>query len=118
MAVNTMKVLVMYAGDYSGENDKGQHMEGCSVDYYFFGDNGEALAAVDNVITGPVGFRRAKANLTLDSRRKITVVPAIYDAAFGMRVGSDGKPVNYIQDLQYYCPVEIKALPVSAAAKK
>ena len=40
-------------------------------------------------------------------RQKITFVPGIYDATMGMNIGSDGKPVLTVEDLDFCSRVQI-----------
>jgi len=44
---------------------------------------------------------------------KIKRAPALYDAEFSMSIGSDGKPVLKIIDLDYISDVQITPVPDS-----
>lgn len=50
---------------------------------------------------GQVGQQRAKCSMSPDKRKKITWVPGIYDATMSMKIGSDGKPVLTVEDLDF-----------------
>lgn len=40
-------------------------------------------------------------------REKISFVPGIYEAKMGMKIGSDGKPVLTVEDLDFFSRVQI-----------
>ncbi len=106
------KILLMYAGEYEMKDDDGRIVEGCVIQYFFFGQNGEQIST-KNELTGPVGYQRAKCSVDKLLRQKIIKAPAIYDASFTMNVGSDGKPILKISDLKYAGDVDIKMVGVS-----
>lgn len=106
---NKMKILVTFANQYDVDNSRGT-----TLNYFFWGENGEAFKTTGNP-TGAVGYQRAKNTLPYEMREKITWAPAIYNAEFEMSVGSDGKPVMKVKDLEYFCDVEIKAKPLAAS---
>ena len=119
--MNQLKVLVMYATDYSiqDESNPGRVNEGCTIQYYFFGDHGENLTPQLGNLgpdSGPVGYQRAKCSAKKEVRAKIKRLPAIYDATFEMSVGSDGKAVQKIVDLNN--PVEVDFSKILAAPTK
>ncbi len=111
------KILVMYAGDYDMKDDDGKVLKGCVLQYYFWGENGERLRAVNNGSTGTVGYQRAKCSIDFDKRAKISSVPAVYDASFIMTVGSDGKPVLKVNDIDYVGDVLIQGSGLPAEKK-
>ncbi|MBO4857892.1 MAG: hypothetical protein J5527_05210, partial [Treponema sp.] len=78
-----LKVLVMYATDYSiKDEDTGRINEGCTIQYYNLGEKGELLQQIGSVSgrpEGPVGYQRAKCSADISLRKKITLLPAIYD---------------------------------------
>ena len=113
--METSKILLMYAGEYQMKDDDGRVVEGCVIQYFFFGNNGEQITSKNETV-GPVGYQRAKCSVDLSLRPKIIKAPAIYDAAFSMNVGSDGKPVLKIIDLKYAGDVDIK--PAASVSKK
>lgn len=111
---NVFRILVMYAGEYSiqDESNPGRVNEGCTIQYYFYGDHGEALETMTKGSAGPVGYQRAKCSTNKDLRAKFTKLPAVFDAAFEMSVGSDGKAVQKIVDLDNMIPVDFSRLIV------
>ena len=115
-----LKVLVMYATDYSiKDEDSGRVNEGCTIQYYNLGNNGELLQQIGSVSgrpDGPVGYQRAKCSADISLRKKISLLPAIYDAEMSMTVGSDGKMVLKITDLDNYQPVDFSKLLGTAGA--
>lgn len=108
--MDKQKILVTFANLYDVEGVKGM-----TLNYFFFGDHGEFLAPVADYSGGPVGYQRAKCSMNCEAREKITFVPGIYNATFSMSVGSDGKPVMKVADLEFLGQAEIKM--VSASSK-
>lgn len=100
------KILLLYANQYSLKNEEGRLMEGVTCNYYF----NTTLNAVGNK-DGSVGQRPAKGSMPVEAFWKIKMAPAIYEAEFDMKIGSDGKPVLSIVDLDYIEEVALK--PVS-----
>lgn len=94
--MNKARILLMYAGEYSIDAQS----SGCILNYYFFGEKGELLAQQWSAV-GPIGYQRAKCNMDFKMRDQIPAAPAVYDAEFSMKVGSDGKPVLTVQSLEY-----------------
>ena len=110
---NRMKILVMYAGTYDMPAKDGQDaMKGCTVQYYFFGENGEQLSPVQNWdIQEAVGVQRNKVSLEYAMRAKIHTAPGLYYGDFQMVTGGDGKPVMKLRDIVFVEPFEVsKAL--------
>jgi hypothetical protein len=107
--MNTMKILVTFANVW--KMDSGA--TGCTINYFMFGENGELMEPRDDLSGGPVGQQRAKCSLDVNMRQKISFVPGIYDAMMSYKIGSDGKPVLTVEDLDFVSPAVIK--PVSAA---
>ena len=93
--MNKIKILVMYANEYDVDGNKGT-----TINYFFFGENGEMLKP-QFAPNGQVGYQRAKVSLPWDKRAKIIKAPAIYDAELEMSVGSDGKPVMKVVNLDF-----------------
>lgn len=105
--MNKMRILLMYANPYDMIGEKGKSITGCTLNYFFWGDAGETLKPIEST-TGAVGYQRAKCSIDLELRHKILKAPAIYDASFAMAVGSDGKPVLKVVDLDYVGDVEFR----------
>lgn len=100
------KILLLYANQYSMKDEDGRLVEGVSCNYYL----NTSLEAVGNA-DGSVGMRAAKGSIPFELFFKIKKAPAIYDAEFVMKVGSDGKPVLTIADLDFV--EEVKIVPAS-----
>lgn len=106
--MNKSKILVTYANTYSIVDEKtGAVNEGCSLRYFFFGETGEGFRSTNNMSGGAVGYQLAKCSLDIEKRKKISFVPGVYDATFEMSIGSDGKPVMKVVDLDYVAEAEI-----------
>lgn len=106
---NKVDVLVLFANAYDMKDDSGARVQGTTVHYLFWADQGSAFSRqteFDN--SKPVGYQRAKVSLPFDARNKIPVAPAIYEGTFSMTVGSDGKPVMKLVDVAYKCNVDFK----------
>lgn len=101
--MNKMKILVTYAGIW--KSDTGS--TGLTLNYFMYGDNGDLMISRVDATGGPVGQQGAKANLDPAMRSKITFVPGLYDAQMGFKVGSDGKPVLTVEDLDFCSRVQI-----------
>jgi hypothetical protein len=101
--MNKARILVTYASVYDMPAEVGRDaMKGCSVHYFFLGENGEEFApVVESDVAKPVGYQRAKVSLDYAMRAKIPAAPAIYDGEFKMTLGSDGKPVAKLVDLEF-----------------
>ena len=114
--VNTQRILLMYAGDYEISDERGVN-RGCTLNYFFWGDNGEALRTKEVPSSGPAGMQRAKCSIDFDDRKLIRHAPGIYDAGFIMNVGSDGKAVLKVQpgSLKYVGPVDFRLVPPDTA---
>ena len=107
-------VMLMYSKPYSIENEKTHKvdLQGVSVEYYFFGQNGEQLAPVADD-SGDMGIRRSKASLPYEMKEKLMFVPGIYDGDFEMAVGSDGKPVLKLIDIDFIGKVNMSLEPMT-----
>lgn len=95
------KVVIMFASPYSMPREDGTILEGLSVEYYFFGDHGEAIKPTFDADSGVSGIRRSKCSLDVAQKDRISYVPGVYDADFGMKVGSDGKPILTMQSIDF-----------------
>lgn len=102
--MNKMKILVTFANEWDMTADGGE--KGCTINYFFFGENGEMMKA-NSYTKGAIGYQRAKVSLDYYKRDKLRKVPAIYDATMEMSVGSDGKPVMKVVDVDYVGDVAI-----------
>lgn len=102
MLLNDMNVVIMFANPYEMKDENtGEVRRGLTLEYYVYGQNGEALKPVVDAGSGALGIRRAKCSLPIDMKEKLMYVPGIYDAQFEMTVGSDGKPVLKVADIDF-----------------
>ncbi len=107
-----MQIILLYAGQYQiTDESTGEIKQGVTCSYYFNTD----LRAEDNK-NGSKGTRPAKGSIDFGLMKKIKSAPALYNAKFEMSIGSDGKPVLKIVDLDYVSDVFIGV--VSAVADK
>lgn len=98
-----MSIILLYAGQYEMPDEKtGVINRGVTCNYYF----NTNLNAEDNK-NGTKGTRPAKCSMDYDLMGKIVKAPAIYNALFKMKIGSDMKPVLTIVDLEFVTEVEI-----------
>lgn len=102
--MNKMKILVTYAGLWKMDNGN----SGMTLNYFMYGENGEQMVSRVDATGGAVGQQRAKCSLDPSMREKIIFVPGIYDATMGMKIGSDGKPVLTVEDLEFSSRVLIQ----------
>lgn len=99
--MNEYEILVTYVNSWQMDNNSG-----LTINYFMFGKNGEGFQPLQG--TGALGQQRAKCSLPADKRSKISWVPGIYNAQMTMSIGSDGKPVLKVEDLDFVSRVSIK----------
>lgn len=105
------QIILLYAGRYEIVDERtGVVNRGVTCNYYF----NTNLKAEDNA-NGTKGTRPAKGSIDYTLMDKIVAAPAIYNAKFEMSVGSDGKPVLKIVDLDYVS--DAKIVPVTRENK-
>lgn len=117
--LNNVDVLIMFASPYSMQDEETKTTrEGLSVEYYFYGKDGEALRPVADAGEGALGIRRSKCSMDIDMKDKLSYVPGIYNGSFEMRVGSDGKPVLKLKEIDFVgrCNILLDTLPGDAPA--
>lgn len=106
------QIILLYAGRYEIVDERtGVVNRGVTCNYYF----NTNLKAEDNA-NGTKGTRPAKGSIDYELMTKIVAAPAIYNAKFEMSVGSDGKPVLKIADLDYIS--DAKIIPVTKDSNK
>lgn len=109
--MDEMKILVTLVNPYSLDNGP----SGLSVNYFFWGENGELMESRNDISGGMVGSNRAKMNMSIDDRKKFSYVPGVYKAKMGFRIGSDGKPVMQIQEItEFVGKVRMTLEPLNA----
>lgn len=96
------KIVILFANSYNMVTEQGQAMQGTSVHYLFWGEDGEKLVE-DNQwdVSKPVGVQRSKASIDSSLRVKIPVAPALYEGTFELATGGDGKPVLRLRDVAF-----------------
>lgn len=95
------RILVTYCAPYDMKTEDGTRRAGVSVQYIFFGENGEELQPKQVDFTQPNGWRTARDSLDSSLISSFVLIPGVYDGEFSMRVGSDGRPVNRLVGLKY-----------------
>lgn len=70
------------------------------MEFLFYGEHGEQVEPTVSA-DGVSGTRRGKSFLSEDKLHKVSYVPGIYDGTFEMTVGSDGKPVLKLVDVDF-----------------
>jgi hypothetical protein len=109
--MNQFKILLMYSGVVNIPASNGQSaVNGLSVEYYFFGENGEQLQPKISA-DGVSGTRRGKVFLDEAMAKKVSFVPGIYNGTFEMSIGSDGKPVLKLTDIDFVGKAQIAVMP-------
>ena len=103
-------ILVFYANAFDSKGEDGTAINGCTVHYLFWGENGTALIGQSEPdVTKPVGLQRGKSWVDYILRNKIRIAPAIYEGTFVMDVDSKGKPVLKLVDVAYKSNVRMEA---------
>lgn len=102
--MNKMKILVTFANVWKMDNGN----SGMTLNYFMYGENGEQMSSQNNLSGGAVGQQRAKCSMNENMRNKVTWVPGIYDATMSMKIGSDGKPVLTVEDLEFVGKASIR----------
>lgn len=112
---NKMKILLMYSGVYDIAAENGHDaVSGISCEYFFYGEQGEMVKSKISA-DGISGMRRGKASLNTDILGKITYVPGIYEGSFEMSIGSNGKPVLKLVDVDFLSKVSITPIEEKGA---
>jgi hypothetical protein len=107
-------ILIFYANAIDTKGDDGSSINGCSVHFLFWGENGTALVGQSEPdVTKPVGMQRGKSWVSYALREKIRIAPAIYEGTFEMAVGSDGKAVLKLVDVAYKSNVKMEAYKIN-----
>ncbi len=115
--MNHMKILVFFTSVLSiPPRDGRDGLDGVSVEYLFFGENGEQ---VESKVTpdGTCGTRRGKVFMPPETAQKVSWVPGIYDGSFEMTVTSEGKPTLKLTDIDFVSKAAITAQPVKENGK-
>ena len=84
--------------------EDGEHLTGISCNYYLATD---LSPQKKDEQTGAIGMRPAKCSLKTSLLSKVQTCPAVYDASMSFKVGSDGRPVLAIKDLELVGAISI-----------
>ena len=116
--MNKFKILLMYSGVLDIPAREGHDaLSGVSMEYFFYGENGEQLEPKVSV-DGVSGIRRGKVFMQDPAvANKVSYVPGIYDGTFEMQVGADGKPVLKLVDVDFLGKASIKMMDEKPASK-
>jgi hypothetical protein len=107
-------ILIFYANAIDTKGEDGSLINGCSVHFLFWGENGTALVGKSEPdVKKPIGMQRGKSWVSYELREKIRIAPAIYEGTFEMTVGSDGKPVLRLVDVAYKSNVRMEAYKIN-----
>ena len=105
--MNKFRIFLYYSGLIDIKAREGHDaVEGVSMEFLFYGDHGEQVEPTVSA-DGISGVRRGKSFLKPDKVHKVSYVPGIYDGTFEMTVGSDGKPVLKLVDVDFVAPAVI-----------
>lgn len=107
--MNKFKIFLFYSGLVDIKASDGRDgIEGVSMEFLFYGEHGEQVEPTVSA-DGISGTRRGKSFLSSDKVHKVSYVPGIYDGTFEMSIGSDGKPVLKLVDVDFVAPAVITA---------
>ena len=98
---NKMEIIVLSADAIQSDTKDG-NISGMSV-FYTFNTTFESICNNPN----SYGQKPGKIWMAHDRIQKIVSAPAKYIGTFGMKIGSDGKPVLTLSDLDYICDVKL-----------
>lgn len=103
-------IMIFYANAFDSRGEDGSAINGCTVHYMFWGENGTALVGQSEPdVKKPVGMQRGKSWVDYHIRNKIRIAPAIYEGTFKMDVDSKGKPTLKLVDVAYKSNVRMQA---------
>lgn len=105
--MNKFRIFLFYSGlvDMKATETR-DAVKGVSMEFLFYGEHGEQVEPIVSA-DGISGTRRGKSFLSDDKLHKVSYVPGIYDGTFEMTVGSDGKPVLKLVDVDFVGPAVI-----------
>ena len=110
LLVSKADIMIFYANAFDSRGEDGSAINGCTVHYMFWGENGTALVGQSEPdVKKPVGMQRGKSWVDYEIRNKIRIAPAIYQGTFKMDVDSKGKPVLKLVDVAYKSNVRMQA---------
>lgn len=103
--LGTRAEIIVLSADAIQADSKDGKISGMSVFYVF-------NTTFESVYNSPQSFgqKPGKIWMEYDRIQKIVAAPAKYIGSFGMKIGSDGKPVLTLKDLDYICDVKLTDL--------
>lgn len=101
------KILVTLVNKYDMVTEDGERINGLSVRYFHWGEEGEEMTSKPYKLGETGGRQLSKVSLPVELEGKIVLVPGLYDADFRMRTGSDGKDTLKVEDLTFLHPVRV-----------
>lgn len=114
LLVSKTDILIFYANAFDSRGEDGSAINGCTVHYMFWGENGTALVGQSEPdVKKPIGMQRGKSWVDYGIRNKIRIAPAIYEGTFRMDVDSKGKPVLKLVDVAYKSNVRMQAYRIN-----
>ena len=110
LLVSKTDILIFYANAFDSRGEDGTAINGCTVHYMFWGEDGTALVGQSEPdVKKPIGMQRGKSWVDYGIRNKIRIAPAIYEGTFRMEVDSKGKPILKLVDVAYKSNVRMEA---------
>lgn len=103
--LGTKAEIIVLSADAMKTDSKDGKIEGMSVFYLF-------NTTMECQYNSPTSFgqKPGKIWMEYDRIQKIVAAPAKYIGTFGMKIGSDGKPVLTLKDLDYICDVKLNMI--------
>lgn len=100
--LGTKAEIIVLSADAIKTDSKDGAISGMSVFYTF-------NTTFNGMNNNPLSFGQKPGKIWMDYERieKIVAAPAKYIGTFGMKIGSDGKPVLTLKDLDYICDVKL-----------
>lgn len=97
------EIILLSADAISSKGKDGSLIEGMSVFYTF-------NTRFERMYNSPTSFgqKPGKIWMDYDKLHKIVSAPAKYIGSFQMKIGSDGKPVLTLKDIDYICDVALE----------
>jgi hypothetical protein len=98
----TKAQIIVFSADAMKSDTKDGKIEGMSVFYTF-------NTTFESVCNNPLSYGQKPGKIWMDYERieKIVSAPGKYIGTFGMKVGSDGKPVLVLKDLDYINDIKL-----------
>lgn len=100
--IGTQAEIIVLSADAIKTDSKDGAISGMSVFYSF-------NTTFDSIYNSPTSYGQKPGKIWMDYDKveKIVSAPAKYIGTFVMKIGSDGKPVLQLKDLDYICDVKL-----------